>query len=389
MRLYENAKRDQWNATERLDWSIDVDPAKGLLPDAGIGIFGTPIWQKLTPREIEQLRHEAVTWQLCQFLHGEQGALLATAQIVDSVPWYEGKQYGATQVMDEARHVEVYRRFIQEKLGHEYPVNRGAEEAARPDPRRLALGHEVPRHADHRRGPGARRLRHDPRHHVEPAAARSHGRRDGGRVAPRGLRRALAARVLRGPLRGRAQRARGVRLRGLRADARPHLEPRGLGDDGPRRRRLHRGLRPVAAGAAVPLPAVLEDRAQRQEPRACSRPASASASRSSASSSTSTTRPRTSITTSRSSGACARASCRRRHSRRLARRASLRASLRLPLAREFRARIRRSRQRCAPSAPEEDPPWPIRSCPTPGSRRPSASTARSTRRCPTPSRTSS
>ena len=124
MRLYENAKRDQWNASERLDWSIDVDPEKGLVPDAGIGIYGTPIWQKLTPREIERLRHEAVTWQLCQFLHGEQGALLATAQIVDSVPWYEAKQYGATQVMDEARHVEAYRRFIGEKLEHEYPVNR-------------------------------------------------------------------------------------------------------------------------------------------------------------------------------------------------------------------------------------------------------------------------
>jgi hypothetical protein len=39
------------------------------------------------------------------------------------VPWYEAKQYGATQVMDEARHVEVYRRFLQEKLEHEYPVN--------------------------------------------------------------------------------------------------------------------------------------------------------------------------------------------------------------------------------------------------------------------------
>jgi hypothetical protein len=123
MRLYENAKRDQWNATERLDWSVDVDPERGLLPDVGIGIYGTPIWRKLTPREIERLRHEAVTWQLCQFMHGEQGALLAAAQIVDSVPWYEGKQYGATQVMDEARHVEVYRRFIQEKLGNEYPVN--------------------------------------------------------------------------------------------------------------------------------------------------------------------------------------------------------------------------------------------------------------------------
>ena len=123
MRLYENAKRDQWNGTERLDWSIDVDPESELVPDLGIGIYGTPIWAKLTERDKRKLRHEAITWQLCQFLHGEQGALLATAQIVDSVPWYEAKQYGATQVMDEARHVEVYRRFVQEKLQHEYPVN--------------------------------------------------------------------------------------------------------------------------------------------------------------------------------------------------------------------------------------------------------------------------
>ena len=123
MRLYENAKRDQWNGTERLDWSIDVDPESELVPDAGIGIYGTPIWDRLTEKERRRLRHEAITWQLCQFLHGEQGALLATAQIVDSVPWYEAKQYGATQVMDEARHVEVYRRFVQEKLEHTYPCN--------------------------------------------------------------------------------------------------------------------------------------------------------------------------------------------------------------------------------------------------------------------------
>ncbi|MGH7786809.1 MAG: ferritin-like domain-containing protein [Candidatus Binatia bacterium] len=123
MRLYENAKRDQWNSTTRLDWSIDVDPESELVPDMAIGIWGTPMWDKLTARERQRLRHEAITWQLCQFLHGEQGALLATAQIVDTVPWYEAKQYGATQVMDEARHVEVYRRFVQEKLQHEYPVN--------------------------------------------------------------------------------------------------------------------------------------------------------------------------------------------------------------------------------------------------------------------------
>lgn len=122
-RLYENAKRDQWNGTQHLDWSTDVDPAKGLVPDMAIGIYGTEMWQKLDAKQIEQLRHEAITWQLCQFLHGEQGALLAATQIVSHVPWYEAKQYGATQVMDEARHVEVYRRFILEKLGNEYGVN--------------------------------------------------------------------------------------------------------------------------------------------------------------------------------------------------------------------------------------------------------------------------
>ncbi len=122
-RLYQNAKRDQWNGSERLDWSVDVDPERGLVPDPTIAIFGTPIWDSLDARQIERLRHEAISWQLCQFLHGEQGALLATAQIVDSVPWYDAKMYGATQVMDEARHVEVYRRFIQEKLCNEYEVN--------------------------------------------------------------------------------------------------------------------------------------------------------------------------------------------------------------------------------------------------------------------------
>jgi len=123
MRLYENAKRDQWDGSTRLDWTIDVDPESPLVPDFGIGIYGTPMWDRLTAAEKRRLRHEAITWQLCQFLHGEQGALLATAQIVDTTPWYEAKQYGATQVMDEARHVEVYRRFVMEKLEHEYPVN--------------------------------------------------------------------------------------------------------------------------------------------------------------------------------------------------------------------------------------------------------------------------
>src|SRR5262249_53415046 len=63
------------------------------------------------------------SWTLSQFMHGEQGALLATAQIVDATPSFDAKLYGASQVMDEARHVEVYSRYLQEKLTRQYPVN--------------------------------------------------------------------------------------------------------------------------------------------------------------------------------------------------------------------------------------------------------------------------
>ncbi len=122
--LYEKAKRDQWNASEALAWSTPVDPEAELVPDFQIPVYGTHIWEKLTQAEVRKLRREALSWTLSQFMHGEQGALLATAQIVDATPSFDAKLYGASQVMDEARHVEVYARYLQEKLTRQYPINR-------------------------------------------------------------------------------------------------------------------------------------------------------------------------------------------------------------------------------------------------------------------------
>ncbi|MDT7545472.1 MAG: hypothetical protein QOE99_1582, partial [Actinomycetota bacterium] len=67
------------------------------------------------------LHHSA--WQFSQFLHGEQGAMICAARIVESVPDLDSKFYAATQTMDEARHAETYARFLQEKLGLVYPIN--------------------------------------------------------------------------------------------------------------------------------------------------------------------------------------------------------------------------------------------------------------------------
>jgi hypothetical protein len=121
--LYEKAIRAQWIAADVLPWERSVDLAKPMGPDEVLPLWGSDIWAKMTQRERETCNAETSAWTLSQFLHGEQGALLATAQLVDSVGDLDSKLYGATQVVDEARHVDVYNRYLHEKIGFSYPIN--------------------------------------------------------------------------------------------------------------------------------------------------------------------------------------------------------------------------------------------------------------------------
>jgi len=125
--LYEKGKANQWDATD-VDWSIDVDLEKLVQQrvDNGAAAIMNQLMKPPVPMDDESLLRmqlEMNGFMLSQFLHGEQGALLATAKIVQSVPWEEAKFYAANQVADEARHVEVYHRYLTEKLGASYPVN--------------------------------------------------------------------------------------------------------------------------------------------------------------------------------------------------------------------------------------------------------------------------
>jgi hypothetical protein len=123
MTLYEKGKNLQWNTNTRIDWSQDLDPENPQeLPDQSVSIFGSPVWERLTRQEKAKLRRHVQAWQLSQFLHGEQGALVCTAKIVQQVPSVDAKYYAATQVMDEARHVETYSRLLHEKFDLAYPI---------------------------------------------------------------------------------------------------------------------------------------------------------------------------------------------------------------------------------------------------------------------------
>ncbi|MEO8163744.1 MAG: ferritin-like domain-containing protein, partial [Ilumatobacteraceae bacterium] len=129
-KLYEKAKIGQWNSTTDIPWDTEVDIEKTIAADqAVIGTGIDPAWYADTKlalwgdKEWLEFGIQGRKWLLSQFLHGEQGALICTAKIVETVPWYDAKLYASTQVVDEARHVEVFARYLDEKMGGGYQVN--------------------------------------------------------------------------------------------------------------------------------------------------------------------------------------------------------------------------------------------------------------------------
>ncbi len=122
-RLYENAKRDQWNVSKDIDWTQPWDVEQGVLADELIDIHGTPFWDRLTPAERTDLSLRFANWRLGVFLYGEHGAMLVCSQLVESVSGTDAKFFQATQVVDEARHTEVLDRYVKERLGGlRYPL---------------------------------------------------------------------------------------------------------------------------------------------------------------------------------------------------------------------------------------------------------------------------
>jgi len=121
-KLYELGKKLNWNTSIDIDWDRPLAVSDEIPP---------MFWDEYTPyKELDDegkrefLRHRGAS-QFSQFLHGEQGALLVASQLVSCAPTYQAKLYAASQAFDEARHVEAFNRYIQERSKLMYPVGSG------------------------------------------------------------------------------------------------------------------------------------------------------------------------------------------------------------------------------------------------------------------------
>jgi len=122
-KLYELGKKLNWDGSIDLDWDTHISKDEYPIKAELMARMEGPLSMLPEDQKLEYMRHDQA-WALSQFLHGEQGALLVASQLVSCAPTYQAKLYAASQTFDEARHVEVFNRYIQQVHGLEYPINK-------------------------------------------------------------------------------------------------------------------------------------------------------------------------------------------------------------------------------------------------------------------------
>ena len=123
-KLYELGKELNWNGSIDLNWDYTHPADKRLVEtDEQLPHESLEAYEKLSEEEKILFDRHNTAELMSQFLHGEQGALLVASQLASCAPTYNAKLYAASQTFDEARHVEVFNRYLQEKIGIHYPIN--------------------------------------------------------------------------------------------------------------------------------------------------------------------------------------------------------------------------------------------------------------------------
>jgi len=121
--LYERGKRGQWNAETDIQWDADLPLDEWFLPRENVLLLPTILTMMEADEETcKAAAADEFAFTMSQLLHGEQAALQICGQLTNACPTMDAKFYAASQVADEARHVEVLSKLLQRKFGTIYPI---------------------------------------------------------------------------------------------------------------------------------------------------------------------------------------------------------------------------------------------------------------------------
>ncbi|HEY7775819.1 MAG TPA: ferritin-like domain-containing protein, partial [Kineobactrum sp.] len=120
-RLYDLGKQLNWDPEMDIDWDRPW-PTEERMPEM-MNLHTYQPYLDMDEATQKEFWLHMNAWSLSQFLHGEQGALLVASQLCSCAPTLNAKLYAASQTFDEARHVEVFNKYLQKRIGLMYPIN--------------------------------------------------------------------------------------------------------------------------------------------------------------------------------------------------------------------------------------------------------------------------
>jgi ribonucleotide reductase beta subunit family protein with ferritin-like domain len=120
-KLYDLGKQLNWDPEIDINWDRPW-PAEERAPEM-MNLHDYAPYLAMDEKTKSEFWLHMNAWSLSQFLHGEQGALLVASQLCSCAPTFNAKLYAASQTFDEARHVEVFNKYLQQRIGMMYPIN--------------------------------------------------------------------------------------------------------------------------------------------------------------------------------------------------------------------------------------------------------------------------
>ena len=121
-RLYEKGKAGQWNAETDVAWDTRVSNDDWVINPEASALAQLVKMMGKDEATQKAAAFDEMGYTISQLLHGEQAALQLCGQLTNVCDQMDQKFYAASQVIDEARHVEVLSKFLARKVGTIYPI---------------------------------------------------------------------------------------------------------------------------------------------------------------------------------------------------------------------------------------------------------------------------
>lgn len=113
-RLLSSSAQNSYDPDVDLDWAAPLPDDKYFLPPQWTSLYGTELWQRMTPEQRRELGRQEITSMTSFGILGEVGLMHMLLKVVlQGDPTSRHAQYALTEVADECRHTTMFGRGIE------------------------------------------------------------------------------------------------------------------------------------------------------------------------------------------------------------------------------------------------------------------------------------